>query len=385
MNIGIFELIGWIVILVLAWIISRRQFSKPPKKVSDDYLKGLSYVVCGQSDKAVDLLSQLAERDQEGIGLYFTLGELFRRQGQVERAIRIHENLVAKPQLVREQRLKALLALGEDYLRTGVLDRAERLLIEVTAYPTYQAEALLSLLYLYEQEKEWQKAIEIAERYQGLSKKTMHCQIAQYYCELAVLAQQQGFKEAGVKALRKAVATDKYCIRAGLLEAEYAFAQEEYKNVVKILHEVIKQDPDFIGETLSYLGVAYLKMDKKDTYYTFLQTHFKHSPHPSTAIALSHLMVEKEGYEKTAEFLAEHLFNMPSLVGLQRLATLQSYVLPQNDHHRQDLLLQVIQRIIDYTPGYQCLDCGYKTQIIYWYCPYCRHWGRIKPHFNLER
>jgi hypothetical protein len=148
----------------LARAIERRSSGKRKRLFSDQYFQGLNYLLNEQPDKAIQVFLELAEVNQETVETHMALGNLFRRRGEVDRAIRFHQNIIAKHGLQPEQRTQALLELGEDYMRAGLLDRAERLFSELIETDAHTPSALRSLLDIYQQEKDWDKALEQAQR-----------------------------------------------------------------------------------------------------------------------------------------------------------------------------------------------------------------------------
>ena len=186
-------IIALLVIVALLWIVWR----KNPKRVlttngvPKEYLQGLNYLLNEEPDKALEVLIKTLQVDSDTIETYLALGHLFRRRGEVDRAIRIHQNLIARPGLPKTERFQALLALGQDYLRAGVYDRAERLFLEVIDSKLYLADSYRYLLDIYQQEKEWEKAIQTAEKLNSVGHDNVSRQVAHYYCELALEAKKK--------------------------------------------------------------------------------------------------------------------------------------------------------------------------------------------------
>ncbi|MEW8498538.1 MAG: tetratricopeptide repeat protein, partial [Candidatus Thiodiazotropha taylori] len=171
------------------WFAARRgvavKSQKQPQEISPVYFKGLNYLLNEQPDKAIDLFIKLLDVDSDTVETHLALGNLFRRRGEVERAIRIHQNLIARPSLSREQRAQALLELGQDYMRAGLFDRAENLFIELTELKLHNEQANIYLLEIYQQEKDWKRCLEVADRITVSHYPALHNSIAHFYCELA--------------------------------------------------------------------------------------------------------------------------------------------------------------------------------------------------------
>jgi len=204
------------------WLAARAHYKKKYRpqdlKITPEYFKGLNYLLNEQPDKAIDVFIRLLEVNSETVETHLALANLFRRRGETDRAIRIHQNLIARPTLNSSQRIQALVELGLDYMNAGVLDRAEQLFLELLQQSSPPEQAIKQLLRIYQQEKHWDKAIEMAKRLQPNKNNDIGILIAQFYCELA----EQKFDSnptSIAQILKQAHAYDPNCVRASLLEA----------------------------------------------------------------------------------------------------------------------------------------------------------------------
>lgn len=223
-----------------------------------EYLVGLNYILNEQPDKAVDVFIQLLAVDNDTVETHLALGSLFRRRGETDRAIRIHQNLIAKPQLTPDQKRDALMALGRDYMSAGFIDRAERIFEEIAQQKSpQQALSLQYLLDLYQREHAWISCITAAKKLASITGKSHHQQIAHYYCECAEMAlKKNNRKEAHVHVM-EALKIDKYFVRAHLLLGQWAMQQEDYKAAVKAYEIIKKQDPRYLAEIAEPLLTCY--------------------------------------------------------------------------------------------------------------------------------
>lgn len=374
-----------LLVAVLAWLWGKKnQDTKKNYAFSKDYLIGLNYLLSEQPDKAVDIFIKLLEVDSATIETHLALGHLFRKQGEVERAIRIHQNLIAKPQLNKKQRTQAILALGQDYLSAGVLDRAERLLLDVVDSEDFQPQALTMLLDIYQQEKEWAKAIQTAEKYQQIAHQPMYTTIAQYYCELAQEAKRGEGSEQMTRYLKRALSTDKDCVRANLLLGQSEIEQGDYKQAIKYFRRVPEQELAFICEIVKPLAECYDQLNLADEYLQFLQRTLESTPRLSLVLAISDRMQKLQGTQAAAEFVAEQLYIRPSLFGLSRLIELQTQFSEGAAKYNLQLLFNVTQQLINQKPLYRCTNCGNAGKVLLWLCPRCRKWATTKPIQGLE-
>lgn len=354
------------------------------QRFSKDYLIGLNYLLGEEPDKAVDIFIRLLDVDNDTVETHLALGHLFRRRGEVERAIRIHQNLIAKPNLSKQQRTQAVLALGEDYLGAGVLDRAERLLQDVVESGDFQVPALKMLLDIYQQEKEWEKAIQVAEKYQQVSNEPMHAAIAHYNCELAVEAKRIFGSEQASKYLKRALSIDKNCVRASLLQGAWEFEQGDYKQAIKSFRRVTEQEPAFISEIIQPLAQCYEKLGQAEEYLQFLHRCQATTPSLSLVLALSERVLQRDGAVASAEFVAEQLHTKPSLFGLSRLIELQQLSASGLAKYNLQVLFNIAQELIMQKPLYRCEHCGYAGKVLHWQCPSCRSWKSVRPILGSE-
>ena len=247
------------------WYMGRRSVRQDTQKQSNQfsrqYVAGLNYLLSDESDKAVDLFIQLLEVDSETIETHLSLGNLFRQRGEVDRAIKIHQNLVTR-QLTREQRQLALQELARDFLAAGLLDRAEALWNELCDDSDYEETALAQLLIIHQQLRDWDKAIDVAVRLQKFQGKKLADPISHFYCEQAEIALREGNKGEGLAKLKRALSINPACARASLRLAELAMAEGGYEQASKELLRVFEQDIDFASEAMPKLLECYQQLGR---------------------------------------------------------------------------------------------------------------------------
>lgn len=371
------------------WFAAKRSEPSSPlenKQFAREYLIGLNYLLNEQPDKAVDVFIKILEVDSETVETHLALGTLFRRRGEVGRAIRIHQNLIARPQLPKQQRTEALLALGQDYLRAGLLDRAERLFAETAEIEgAHQSIALHYLLDIYQQQKRWDAAIATAKKLPGKANITTHnLHIAHYYCELAQQAHEQGQMESAFNHLKQALIIDPRCIRANLLRGEFESKAKRFQAAAQAYQQVYTQDADFFSEAIPPLIHCYQQLNDEAGLYQYLQTCLQQQPRISLVLALVDRIQQQQGTEAAAQYIAQQLRQRPSLRGLQRLITIHL----ENAAHQVKENLLILQdlthNLLKNKPIYRCLQCGFSGKVLHWLCPSCKNWSSIKPIQGLE-
>jgi lipopolysaccharide biosynthesis regulator YciM len=366
------------------WWVAKRQKKQPnPNKLPKDYLVGLNFLINEQPDRAVDIFIKMFEVQQDTVETHLILGHLFRKRGEVDRAIRIHQNLIARPNLNEQQRSESLLALGEDYMRAGVLDRAERVFLEVVEKKLEADNALNYLLEIYQQEKAWEKAVATAHKIESLTSKNMKKNIAHYYCEIALISKYSQSNEQAQKDLKKALKAYKTCARANLLYAHIELEKKQYKSAIKWYKQIYYQDPRFFSETIDPLEKCYKALQQQTAFMQYLKSSWQVYPRISLLIKWVDLM-KQENLPAAIHYLTEHLKHRPSMRGLKRLIELQMDKDTDTSHHTLEILDELVLTILQSNPTYRCENCGFAGDILHWLCPRCRQWDTTAPVQGLE-
>lgn len=368
-------------IAVVSWHLGKwtRTRSQNTPSLSRGYLVGLNHLLNEQPDKAVDVFVKMLEVDSETVETHFALGSLFRRRGEVDRAIRIHQNLIARPHLSKVQRVQALLALGRDYMLAGVLDRAERLFHEVVDSGEYTTESLKYLLDIYQQEKDWEQAIAIAERLSIATGRSMHHCIAHHYCELSLEARSKVSREASERYLKKALSVDKQGVRPLLLQGQWEMEAGNYRGAIRAYKKVKEQDADYLTEAILPLVDCYQKLGQEDELIDYLHHCLRQFPRVPILLTLSERLQYHHGEVEAASFVANHLQERPSLHGLKRLLDLQLGTAQGEVQEKLTFLQKLTTQLLKDKPVYRCVQCGFSGKVLHWLCPSCKLWSTMKP------
>ncbi len=361
-----------------AVLMAKRYRQRSSQSVNKEYFKGLNFLLNEETDKAIEVFIKALEVDSETVELHLALGGLFRRKGQVDRATRIHQNLIARPSLTDDQRMQAVHELANDYYKAGWLDRAEGLFIELKESETYRPLAIDGLGKIYEQEKDWQKAISVLKQHKRAERQRVSKQIAHYYCELAEIAiNQHDFSNARAH-LRHARAENPNIARSLLLRGDLSFAEGNYEHAREIWRKLEAKYPK-LGELLVARTIrSYQKSDNVDGLKRYVR-EISAIPKDATAFelwqaslvdlvgeraAITHIFSQSQGEEMSAP-LAKFLFN-----------NLETGKL--NDQLRQALLQKMLGAAKSRSVEYQCVGCGFDTKSMYWFCPNCGEWDSFR-------
>jgi lipopolysaccharide assembly protein B len=344
------------------------------------FFRGLNYLLDEQPDKAIDIFVKLAEVDGETVETHLALGSLFRRRGEVDRAIRVHQNLVSRQNLGKEQRGYALFELGQDYMRAGLFDRAESLFGELVEMKLHRERALQRLREIYQQEKDWVRCLEVAERLGSLTGEPVRTESAHYHCELAEEALKQGRDEEASAQLIRAQKVDSNCARATILQAGMAMSGGDPEAAAELYRHVARQGPEFLPEILPDFLDALRRSGRAD-WLSELKGLYRDFPSPPLTSMLSDAIEADDGEADAIAFLVEHVSRHADLAGLERLLRLYAPKLSDDSQTQAacDAALAVLAYLRSRQPDHQCEHCGFVARRLHWQCPSCKHWGSIKP------
>lgn len=372
------------------WIIGKKEQRRrdEDKRLRNtlhrDYFKGLNFLINEESDKAVDVFIKLLEVDSDTVETHLALGSLFRRKGEVDRAIRVHQNLIARPQLEKKYKAQALSALGQDYLNAGVLDRAERIFLELIKLGEENKQSLKFLLHIYQQEKDWENAIEIARKLEQITRSSYAIDIAQYYCELAEQMREKGLIRDAYSYLKRAQAIDSNCVRASLIGGKLAVLSGDYKEAIRCYKKVKQQDINYITEITAPLAACYIKVNGEEDYINFLYKCLDESPRFSVILAISEYLKNKKGLSSAIDFLSQHIKQNPTFRSVSHLISLYRINAKGDAQEKLEMLQDLMHRLLAEKPLYQCKQCGFSSKSLFWLCPGCHQWGTVKPIQGLE-
>ncbi len=348
------------------------------KGLSADYFRGLNFLLNEQADKAIEVFVRMTEVDDETVETHFALGSLFRRRGEVDRAIRIHQNIIARPNLGRAQRDQALFALGEDYMRAGLFDRAETLFQQLADVPAHRIAALEKLISIYEQQKDWTQAIRIQEQIDAIMVPSRHNVIAHYYCELAAEALAEKDLKQARQLLRKARSGERATIRAAMMRAGIAGEMGDHKLASRLYRRVIENEPDFLPEVLPSLASSIAALGDANSYSKVLGTIIRQHPELKPVIAFA-VIVDGELRDPVARDCVREFIQ--SNETLHELSDTFDLSIAGDDLSEEmlDKIARALQRLARRQPRYSCEECGFSTATLYWQCPTCKSWETIRP------
>ena len=371
--------------LLIVWAASGWAFGRfgdkdrdaPPARVSADYIRGLNLVLSRRTDEALELFLQMAKVDEETLETHFALGHLFRRRGEVDRAIRVHQNLLARPSLTDEQRSQAMFALGEDYLGAGLFDRAEKIFVDLCESEPVSQQALERLIYIYEREQEWKKAIETHRRLEVLSGEKGP-QVAHYYCELAEQALRAGDPVLARDYLKSTVRSESGALRGTLIRAQLAALEKDYPQALGLYEQVLSRDRSFISEVFGDVYACFVATGRLADFERYVEKIIAEDKQAANEVAYAAIVGGLTGSPALVKCIETFVVHDEILGNLVNVEDLQS---PDAERRAAAFtrISSALRKLALSTARYRCTNCGYSTQRFIWHCPSCKLWESIRP------
>ena len=387
MEIEYWWLLAFPLFFALGWLAARidiRQIVSESRALPMSYFKGLNFLLNEQPDKAIEAFIEVVKVDPQTIELHFALGSMFRRRGEVERAIRMHQNLVERPDLAQEQKLLALFELAQDYLKAGLLDRAEELFLKLEGTPHAEA-ALKFVLEIYEQEKEWHKAIETAGKLDTVTGRSYQKEVANFYCELASIELMHTRPAAARPHLAAALAHHRLCVRANMLLGDLETNVGDVDAAIEAWKRIESQSPAYLALVAERIYNAYKKRGRAEEGLNLLRGYLEKYPALDFLNVVFQGMLEQGESEAAYRLVRDELRRTPTLLGLDKLLEAQLLEAPLEKRRDLELIKQLVGAHTRSLAMYKCDSCGFRARQFYWHCPACGEWETYAPRRTEEK
>ena len=336
-------------------------------KLHPDYLTGLDYLVTEQPDRALDMFLKLMDANADTIETHFALGSLYRRRGEVERAIRIHQSLLARATLAPEHREQALLALAQDYLRAGLLDRAEGLFQQVSEVPRLRASALDALRLVYERQHDWLQALQCYRELARIKSAPPRVVAAHYLCELATLAIERGDASDARRLLREARQEAAPFPRAALLRAHIAETDAQPELAVRLLRQALTESPELLQEELPHLLKLVEPLARNAVLAELVAQAESHDFSELKRLVFAAIAADLVGAEPLRASIEKVFSQDATLQAVWRAGPAQ-----------YERTAQEVGALLAHAEKYRCNECGFSGRSFYWHCPACHSWDTFE-------
>lgn len=370
----------------MGWLAARidlKRLLSESSVLPRSYFQGLNFLLNEQQDKAIEAFIEVVKIDPQTIELHFALGSLFRRRGEIDRAMRMHLNLVERADLDKEKKQQAIFELAQDYLKAGILDRAEKLFRQLQG-TAHSQPALIFLLELYQKEKDWLKAIEVTQQLTALSSQTFSKEAAFFYCELAAEELTNKKVDAATTFLQMALQSDPKIARATMMMGDIEYAAQQPALAIEIWQRIEQQNPQYLPLVADRLLEAYRQSGREEEGVAVLQGYLAKYPSLDLMNVLFEVILQRQGVPTAYKLVRDEMQRNPTLLGLDKL--LEARLLETASENRADI--EMVKNLVHQRTRtlamYRCANCGFKARQFYWHCPACQGWETYSPRRSEE-
>ncbi|RQO63565.1 lipopolysaccharide assembly protein LapB [Paucibacter sp. KBW04] len=359
----------------LGWLASKldtRQWKREQRDAPKAYFKGLNLLLNEQQDKAIDAFIEAVQNDPDTSELHFALGNLFRRRGEYERAVRVHQHLLQRGDLPRSERDRAQHALAQDFFKAGLFDRAEEAFSALRG-TAFEHEAELALLSLFERSRDWRKAVDVARHLELSGTASFATRVAHYLCELALEAQARAQTEEAQALLREAREAAPQAARAHVLGGQMLARAGQAEAAMNAYAELLALNPEAFNLVAKDYAEAALACGATERALATLSSQYQRTPGLHLLAAIAKL---EPAAAQQRQRLAEHLREQPSLSAARNLLAVSGSQLSEAE---APLVGSALDRAARPLQRYRCAACGFEAQHYFWQCPGCLNWDTYPP------
>ncbi|OGS98296.1 MAG: lipopolysaccharide assembly protein LapB [Gallionellales bacterium RIFCSPLOWO2_12_FULL_59_22] len=370
----------------MGWLAARidiKELLSESSALPQSYFQGLNFLLNEQQDKAIEAFIEVVKVDPQTIELHFALGSLFRRRGEIDRALRMHHNLVERADLDHGKRQQAIFELAQDYLKAGIFDRAESLFRELEK-TSYAKPAMEFLLELFQKEHDWLKAIDAARRLEALSGQSYSKLAALFYCELASDEIAKGDTAAAHGHLQQALSVYPGAVRATMMLGDMAAGGSKFEEAVAIWKNIEAQDAQYLPLVAERLLNAYRSLDCEVEGIVLLREYLGKYHSLDLMNVVFDSVLKNEGPTAAYQLVRDELQRNPSLLGLDKLLEARLLEMPLERRADVELVKDLVHKRTRNLAMYHCGHCGFKARQFYWHCPACQAWDSYSPRRSEE-
>jgi len=370
----------------MGWLAARtdiKELLSESSALPHSYFQGLNFLLNEQQDKAIEAFIEVVKVDPQTIELHFALGSLFRRRGEVDRALRMHHSLLDRADLDDDKRLQAIFELAQDYLKAGILDRAESLFRELEN-TRYAQPALEFLLELFQKEHDWLKAIAVAQRLTGVSGGSYSKQASFFYCELASDEIAQNNPDAARGHLQQALEICPEAVRASMMLGDMALSDGKPEEAIAIWKNIEKQDAQYLPLVAERLLNVYRSQNCEADGIKLLRDYLGKYHSLDLMNVVFDGVLKNEGSAAAYQLVRDELLLNPTLLGLDKLLEARLLEVPMDRRADVELVKDLVHKRTRNLAMYHCAHCGFKARQFYWHCPACQAWDSYSPRRTEE-
>jgi lipopolysaccharide assembly protein B len=375
--------------MAYGWFMGRNTVKQNDHNEKQDlsikYSTGLNYLLSNQQDKAMEYLLDALKVEDDTVEAHFAMANLFRRRGELDRALKVHEYLVRQTHLPNKDKQQAVFELGKDFLSAGLYDRAEEMFSKLLKSKTYDIKSLNYLLQIYQSTRDWQQGIDLKKYITKTNDKKLHHELANFYCELATQALEDENSITVIELLEQALVFDKNSCRANWLMAKIYEGSQQFELASQCYKAIYKQDEEFFPDVIGQMFNCYKQFGLEADFYLFIKQVYDETGSSTALITYLVHLEEKYGLEKSIAFILTALKRRPTIRGFKHFVKMQVRVSDDNNNTENlDLIKELIAAYLGMKQRYSCRSCGFSSARHTWACPSCHDWEQLKPVRGLE-
>lgn len=355
------------------------------EELSIKYSTGLNYLFSNQQDKAIDYLLEALKVEDDSVEAHFAMANLFRKRGELDRALKVHEHLVQQKHLPNSAQQQAVFELGKDFLSAGLYDRAENMFTQLLKSKVYGLKSLTFLMQIFQSTKDWNQGIALKKAIvKTKDKKLMH-NLANFYCELATLSLAKDEFIEVIELLENALAQDPNSCRANWLMAQIYENHQQYAEACKCYQDIYEQDKEFFPDVIDKMHHCYKELDEEDAFYKFIKKVYEETGSSTALISYLTHIENANSLPKAKEFILLALKKRPTIRGFKHFVKMQMIDSEEESTTENlDVIKQLVAEYLKLKHRYSCRTCGFNSSTHYWSCPSCHDWEQLKPVRGLE-
>jgi lipopolysaccharide biosynthesis regulator YciM len=355
------------------------------EELSIKYSTGLNYLFSNQQDKAIDYLLEALKVEDDSVEAHFAMANLFRKRGELDRALKVHEHLVQQKHLPNTAQQQAVFELGKDFLSAGLYDRAENMFTQLLKSKVYGLKSLTFLMQIFQSTKDWGRGIALKKAIvKTKDKKLMH-NLANFYCELATVALAKDEFIQVIELLENALVQDPNSCRANWLMAQIYENHQQYEEACKCYQDIYQQDKEFFPDVIDKMHHCYKELDEENSFYKFIKKVYEETGSSSALISYLSHVENANSLPKAKEFMLLALKRRPTIRGFKHFVKMQMIDSEQESTTENlDVIKELIAEYLKLKHRYSCRTCGFNSSTHYWSCPSCHDWEQLKPVRGLE-
>ncbi|XQW86626.1 lipopolysaccharide assembly protein LapB [Thalassotalea piscium] len=377
------------VAMAYGWFMGRNSVKQNSHNAKQDlsikYSTGLNYLLSNQQDKAIEYLIEAFQVEDDTVEAHFAMANLFRKRGELDRALKIHEHLVRQKHLPSKAKQQAAFELGKDFLSAGLFDRAEAMFQKLIKSKNYSIKSITYLMKIYQSTKDWQQGLLLAKNIVKSKDKNLLHDLANFYCELATIALEQDKFIEVIELLESALKYDANSCRANWLLAKVYENHQQYNEACLCYQAIYQQDKEFFPDVIDKMEFCYQQLDAIDEFQKFIRKVYNETGSSSALIKNVGYIEQKQGASKALEFTLAALKRRPTIRGFNHFIKMQmASDVSQTNLTNLDMINELISTYLNVKHRYNCRNCGFNSSVHYWSCPSCHDWEQMKPIRGLE-